>query len=180
MPPNIFKLPPLDRLTRDEAATALVNIGDDLSQLEDEFGKRVDPRALQMFIAELEYHPIMALGFNGMCMSSATNIAWLWHPKHACGILYDENDCFETPAFIAINKTSSKYLASKLRALMKLQDYSPETLEADEVELESCGIDEADLIRALANSVFASDPEFPDSAKAAADWVKRHSGKKRS
>ena len=178
MPANLLKCPPLDCLTRSEAVVALLVVGDDLAELKESFGGKVAAPSLRKFIRELENTPIMTLVFDGMCMSNVTSIGWLWHPKHACGILYDENDCAEYPSAIAINKTTSRHLASKLCALLKQQGYMPLNLEADDVTLHFGGIEKPDLIRALADGVFASESEILSPVEAATDWVERHTLKK--
>ena len=177
---TIFQYPPLDRLTRDEAMSALVTFGDDTEGLKQAFGWKVKPNLLVKFYRELKQRTILSLEFYHMSMRDITHMGYLWHPRKHCGIIYItpggfaeiSDDC--VPSVAPIQSLDSSHLAQNLAKIMSADGWMPLNLEADEVELHPGAITSQDLVKALADGVFASEEDIENPIQAAEEWVARH------
>ena len=158
---NIFKRPPINRLTQDEAIHALVMLGDDDESLEEALGTKVKPGLLVKFYRELKSFYILNLVYNHGCISDSTQVGYLWHPRHRCGLIYTFSDGFAeiddayVPCALAIQSLDSAHLAEKLAEVLLKDEWMPLQLQADEVELTPGVLNLKDLAKALAEGVFA-------------------------
>ena len=180
MAKTIFQYPPLNRLTHDEAISALVTFGDDAESLDEAFGKKVKSNLLVKFYRELKRRSILSLQYNHGCISDVSYVGYLWHPRKLCGIMYTELEGEAellddyVPSAAPIQSLDSAHLEQKLAKILSDEGWMPLNLEADEVELHPGAITSQDLVKALADGVFASEKDIENPIQAAEEWVARH------